>query len=215
MKSSGSIALLSLLILSMILVLPSCRDEDFRVTGAQLKGVASYRLCDDGSLEMAGEYLVLSMTIPADDSYAFHLEDADGLVWEGDLSGEDGVYSSDELTVSSTANLLEVRGVGLIDVEAMYGVGGVLNQKRIHLVIEMEKWDDNKSYDRLGDEALTYDILGVKFQRIVVPVSAGRNLAVVIEAASRNFRLKSMGRDALDELSLRLMEKNRPREIDN
>ena len=85
MKSSGSIALLSLLILSMILVLPSCRDEDFRVTGAQLKGVASYR----------------------HDSYAFHLEDADGLVWEGALSGEDGVYSSDELTVSSTANLLE------------------------------------------------------------------------------------------------------------
>lgn len=107
MKSSGSIALLSLLILSMILVLPSCRDEDFRVTGAQLKGVASYRLCEDGSLEMAGEYLVLSMTIPADDSYAFHLEDADGLVWEGALSGEDGVYSSDELTVSSTASLLE------------------------------------------------------------------------------------------------------------
>lgn len=91
----------------MILVLPSCRDEDFRVTGAQLKGVASYRLCDDGSLEMADEYLVLSMTIPANDSYAFHLEDADGLVWEGDLSGDDGVYSSDELTVSSTASLLE------------------------------------------------------------------------------------------------------------
>lgn len=114
----------------------------------------------------------------------------------------------------TTANLLEVRGVGLIDVEAMYGVGGVLNQKRIHLVIEMEKWDDSKSYDRLGDENLTYDILGVKFQRIVVPVSAGRNLAVVIEAASRNFRLRSMGRDALDELSLRLMEKNRPRDTE-
>lgn len=111
-----------------------------------------------------------------------------------------------------TANLLEVRGVGLINVEAMYGVGGVLNQKRIHLVIEMEKWDDNKVYDRLGDDNLTYDILGVSFQRIVVPVSAGRNLAVVIEAASRNFRLKRMGRDALDELSLRLMEKNRPSE---
>ena len=114
----------------------------------------------------------------------------------------------------TTANMLEVRGVGLIDVEAMYGVGGVLNQKRIHLVIEMEKWDDNKSYDRLGNENLTYDILGITFQRIVVPVSAGRNLAVVIEAASRNFRLKSMGKDALDELSLRLMEKNRPSETD-
>lgn len=110
----------------------------------------------------------------------------------------------------TTANLLEVRGVGLIDVEAMYGVGGVLNQKRIHLVIEMEKWRDDKTYDRLGDERLTYDILGVEFERIVVPVSAGRNLAVVIEAASRNFRLRSMGRDALDELSIRLMEKNRP-----
>ena len=112
------------------------------------------------------------------------------------------------------SNLLEVRGVGLIDVEAMYGVGGVLNQKRIHLVIEMEQWDDSKSYDRLGNENLTYDILGVKFQRVVVPVSAGRNLAVVIEAASRNFRLKSMGRDALDELSYRLMEKNRPEDTD-
>lgn len=110
-----------------------------------------------------------------------------------------------------TANLLEVRGVGLIDVEAMYGVGGVLNQKRIHLVIEMEKWDQEKSYDRLGDESLTYNILGIDFQRIVVPVSAGRNLAVVIEAASRNFRLKCMGRDALDELSARIIEKNRPR----
>ena len=83
-----------------------------------------------------------------------------------------------------------------------------------HLVIEMEQWDDNKSYDRLGNEDLTYDILGVKFQRVVVPVSAGRNLAVVIEAASRNFRLKSMGRDALDELSYRLMEKNRPEDTD-
>ena len=108
------------------------------------------------------------------------------------------------------SNFLEVRGVGLIDVEAMYGVGGVLNQKRIHLVIETEKWDDRKSYDRLGNEDLSYEILGVKFQRIVVPVSAGRNLAVVIEAASRNFRLKTMGKDALQELSNRLMEKNRP-----
>lgn len=111
----------------------------------------------------------------------------------------------------NTANLLEVRGVGLIDVEAMYGVGGVLSQKRVHLVIEMEKWDANKSYDRLGDEKLTFDILGVEFKRIVVPVSAGRNLAVVIEAASRNYRLKSMGRDALDELNARIREKNRPR----
>lgn len=111
----------------------------------------------------------------------------------------------------TTANLLEVRGVGLIDVEAMYGVGGVLTQKRIHLVIQMEKWDDKKTYDRLGDDKLTYEILGVEFQRIVVPVSAGRNLAVVIEAASRNFRLKSMGKDALDELNARMREKNRPR----
>ena len=110
-----------------------------------------------------------------------------------------------------TANLLEVRGVGLIDVEAMYGVGGVLTQKRIHLVIEMERWDSKKTYDRLGDDKLTYDILGVDFERIVVPVTAGRNLAVVIEAASRNFRLKYMGKDALETLSERLREKNRPR----
>ena len=78
----------------------------------------------------------------------------------------------------------------------------------------MEQWEVSKSYDRLGNVNLTYDILGVKFQRVVVPVSAGRNLAVVIEAASRNIRLKSMGWDALDELSYRLMEKNRPEDTD-
>ncbi len=111
-----------------------------------------------------------------------------------------------------TNNLLEVRGVGLINVEAMFGVSGVLNQKRVHLVIEMEKWDPKKSYDRLGNEKLTCTILGMELEKIVIPVSAGRNLAVVIEAASRNFRLKHMGKDALDELYTRLMEKNRPRE---
>ncbi len=105
-------------------------------------------------------------------------------------------------------NFLELRGVGLIDVEAMYGVGSVLCQKKIQLVIEMQRWQQGKAYDRLGDEKLTYDILGKQLPKLIIPVSAGRNLAVVIEAATRNYRLKEMGRDALTLLKNRMNNPN-------
>lgn len=160
MKSSGSIALLSLLILAMILVLPSCRDEDFRVTGAQLKGVTTYRLCEDGSLDMTGEYLVLSMTIPADDSYAFHLEDADGLVWEGDLSGEDGVYSSDGLTVSSTASLLEGEYLYRVINDEGEVESGSLDYHREDLVLEFGQLSATHDLVEVADGWSTRDSHG-------------------------------------------------------
>ena len=164
MKSSGSIALLSLLILAMVLamvlVLPSCRDEDFRVTGAQLKGVSSYRLCEDGSLDMTGEYLVLSMTIPADDSYAFHLEDADGLVWEGDLSGDDGVYSSDGLIVSSTASLLEGEYLYRVINDEGEVESGSLDYHREDLVLEFGQLSATHDLVEVADGWSTRDSNG-------------------------------------------------------
>lgn len=95
---------------------------------------------------------------------------------------------------------MELRGIGIINVKNMYGSGAVMNEKEIELVMEMEHWQRDKEYDRIGGEQNTEEIMGVKIPKLVVPVSAGRNLAILIEVAARNQRLKSMGYDAAQEL---------------
>lgn len=95
---------------------------------------------------------------------------------------------------------MELRGIGIINVKNMYGSGSVLNEKTIELVMEMETWRRDKEYDRIGGEQNTEEILGVKIPKLVIPVSPGRNLAILIEVAARNQRLKSMGYDAAQEL---------------
>ncbi|HHW89964.1 MAG TPA: HPr(Ser) kinase/phosphatase [Clostridiales bacterium] len=101
--------------------------------------------------------------------------------------------------------LMEVRGIGIIDVRNMYGVGAVKLTKVIDMVLELERWDDNKEYDRLGITQ-NIEILGHHLPKILVPVRPGRNLAVILEVAARDHRLKSMGFSALDELNNRLMK---------
>jgi HPr kinase/phosphorylase len=96
--------------------------------------------------------------------------------------------------------LMEIRGIGIIDVRSMYGVGAVMQEKRIELVVELEKWDEHKQYDRLGDSNAKQEILGVELPRIVVPVKPGRNIAIILEVAARNHRQKEMGYDAVKEL---------------
>lgn len=90
-------------------------------------------------------------------------------------------------------NLLEVRGVGIINVEDMYGIGGVLDSKKIDIVVELADWKSN--VDRFGNSQNYEDILGVEIPKLIVPVIAGRNLAIVIEAATKNIRLKRLGKD--------------------
>ena len=85
----------------------------------------------------------------------------------------------------------------------MYGSGSVLDEKNIQLVIELENWQQGKEYDRVGDTASTVEYLGIKVPKLTVPVSPGRNLAIIIEVAARNFRLKSMGYNASEELITR------------
>ena len=101
-------------------------------------------------------------------------------------------------------HFMEIRGIGIIDIKAMYGVGAVINNKPLDLVIQMELWDDNKEYDRLGLDEEYIEILGVKLPKIVLPVRPGRNLAIIVEVAARNFRLKNMGYHAARELDNRL-----------
>ena len=95
---------------------------------------------------------------------------------------------------------MELRGIGIINIKNMYGSGSVLDRKEIELVVELENWDEEKVYDRLGDGSQYETILGVKVPKHTIPVKPGRNLSIIIEVAARNFRLKSMGYDAAQEL---------------
>ncbi|MDR1620387.1 MAG: HPr(Ser) kinase/phosphatase [Clostridiales bacterium] len=105
-----------------------------------------------------------------------------------------------------TRHLMEIRGIGIIDIRYMFGVSAVIVEKSIDLVIEMEMWDEKKSYDRLGLDEQTTELLYVNVPRILVPVRPGRNLAIIVEVAARNYRLKKLGYDAAKEFDRRWME---------
>lgn len=100
-------------------------------------------------------------------------------------------------------NMMEMRGVGLINVELMYGISAVIQSKSIDLVVHLEFWDKNKDYDRLGMDEDRKEILGVGVPLLTVPVHPGRNLAIIMESAARNTRLKQLGYNALNEIQER------------
>jgi HPr kinase/phosphorylase len=103
-------------------------------------------------------------------------------------------------------HFMEIRGIGIIDIRQMYGIGAVLMNKSIDIVIHLELWQENKAYDRLGLVDNYTTIMGVKIPQIVLPVRPGRNLAVVIEVAARNLGLKRLGYSAAAELDRRLRD---------
>jgi HPr kinase/phosphorylase len=96
---------------------------------------------------------------------------------------------------------MELRGIGVINVRHLYGVGAVLPHSSIDLVVVMEHWVDGKAYDRLGLVSETEEILGVKLPRVTIPVTPGRNLAVILELAAMNNRQKKMGYNAAEMLA--------------
>ena len=101
-------------------------------------------------------------------------------------------------------NLMEIRGIGLIDIQAMFGVSAVAASKDIDMVLELEVWDENKVYDRTGLKEDTTEILGVPIVLQRIPVRPGRNLAIVIEVAARNLSLRRMGIVPARDLNRRL-----------
>lgn len=88
---------------------------------------------------------------------------------------------------------MEIRGLGIINVSQLYGVGAIREQKQVQLIVRLEEWDSNKLYDRLGTDQKTTELLGVKIPELEIPVRPGRNLPIIIETAAMNERLKSMG----------------------
>ena len=101
-------------------------------------------------------------------------------------------------------HLLEIRGVGIIDIMTLFGASAVRTFKRISLVIDLELWDADKTYDRLGLEEEKMRIIDTDLTKLTIPVRPGRNLSVIIEVAAMNYRLKRMGVNAAEEFSKRL-----------
>ena len=96
---------------------------------------------------------------------------------------------------------MELRGIGVIDARHIFGVGSIKPESGIDLVVNFELWDDGKAYDRLGLETEYTDILGVNVPMVTIPVRPGRNLAVILELAALNNRLKKMGYNAAQALA--------------
>lgn len=97
-------------------------------------------------------------------------------------------------------HFIELRGVGIVDARQLFGMGAVKMTTKIDLVVELEAWDESKAYERMGLKEESIDILGVEVPLCTVPVSPGRNLAIIIEVAAINNRLKKMGHNSAKEL---------------
>ncbi|MEW6517009.1 MAG: HPr(Ser) kinase/phosphatase [candidate division FCPU426 bacterium] len=100
---------------------------------------------------------------------------------------------------------MEIRGLGIINIKNLFGIGAIRDRKRIELVATIEEWDDKKEYDRLGLDELTYSILEVELPRIIIPVRPGRNLSIIIEVAAMNQRLKKSGHHTAREFNKTLI----------
>lgn len=144
-----------------------------------------------GKSETALELVKRGHRLVADDCVEIRQEDEDTLIG-----------SAPELI----EHLLEIRGLGIINMMTLFGAGAVLPHKRISLVIDLELWDPQKQYDRLGLEEERVKILDTELPKLTIPVRPGRNLAVIVEVAAMNFRLKRMGVNAAEEFSARLSD---------
>ncbi|MFE8696549.1 HPr(Ser) kinase/phosphatase [Cytobacillus sp. FJAT-53684] len=121
------------------------------------------------------------------------------------------IRQEDENTLVGTSpelieHLLEIRGLGIINVMTLFGAGAVRSFKRISIIMDLELWDQNKQYDRLGLDEEKMKIIEMDVPKITIPVRPGRNLAVIIEVAAMNFRLKRMGVNAAEQFSNRLAD---------
>ena len=103
------------------------------------------------------------------------------------------------------AHHMEIRGMGIINITHLFGVGAIRDRKEIQLVVKLEEWDSKKNYDRIGMEEQCMELLGVKVPFLEVPVKPGRNIPIIIETAAMNERLKTMGYNAAKEFNQNIL----------
>jgi HPr kinase/phosphorylase len=123
------------------------------------------------------------------------------------------VKTSDDVIVGRFREVLqhnlEIRGVGVIDVQAIFGIRAIRMQKRVEVEVHLQEWDENADYERLGLERQYTHILGVAIPRVVVPIFPGKNITVIAEVIALDFMLKVYGYDAAQSLNRRIMESMR------
>ena len=103
-------------------------------------------------------------------------------------------------------HLIELRGIGIVDVRRIFGMGAVKETEKIDLIIQLEPWDSQKQYERLGLDDNYYELLGLKKPTVTIPIKPGRNLAIIIEVAAMNNRQRRLGYNAAAELNKRLLD---------
>ena len=124
------------------------------------------------------------------------------------LEGRELMAAAPELT----RNHMEVRGIGIIDVAKVFGVGSIRVEKRLDLVVTLKEWEDVEEVDRIGLDREFYEILGLKVPHVTIPVRPGRDMARLIEVAAMDEKLKDLGQNAAVDFNtrlLRLMEEKR------
>lgn len=132
------------------------------------------------------------------------------------------LYTTDDVRVYGegpdvTQYMLEVRGVGIIDVVNLFGVGSVRDYARIDLIVHLELWDNKTEYDRLVQHMNTQRVFDVDIPSMIVPVSPGRNISIIIETAAMSMRAREMGYNATDRLMENIdkeMKKNKQKKVD-
>jgi HPr kinase/phosphorylase len=118
------------------------------------------------------------------------------------LEGRELMAMAPELT----RNHIEVRGIGIINVAAVFGIGSIRIEKRLDLVVTLKDWQEVESVDRIGLDREFYEVLGLQVPHLTIPVRPGRDMARLIEVAAMDQKLKSLGRDSATEFNARLLE---------
>ena len=182
------------LISKMNAILEYALSEEIRIHGGLLEvfgmGILITGKSSIGKSETALELIARGHRLVADDAVDI-------------MKIDDKLYGQSPKNIR---HFLEIRGIGILDIQRLYGVGAIKRSAEIDFIIELEKWDDDKEYDRLGLDESYKTILGVELPYIVIPVKPGRNIALIVEVAARNIRQKMYGYNAAKELNKRILD---------
>lgn len=182
------------LIAKMNVILEYALSEEIRIHGGLLEvfgmGILIIGKSSIGKSETALELIARGHRLVADDAVDIRKID-------------DKLYGQSPKNIR---HFLEIRGIGILDIQRLYGAGAIKKSTDIDFIIQLEKWNDDKEYDRLGLDETYKSILGVELPHIIVPVKPGRNIALIVEVAARNIRQKMYGYNAAKELNKRIMD---------
>lgn len=197
-SSYGSTRLIS----KMNVILEYALSEEIRIHGGLLEvfgmGILIIGKSSIGKSETALELIARGHRLVADDAVDIRKID-------------DKLYGQSPKNIR---HFLEIRGIGILDIQRLYGAGAIKKSTDIDFIIQLEKWNDDKEYDRLGLDETYKSILGVELPHIIVPVKPGRNIALIVEVAARNIRQKMYGYNAAKELNKRIMDEIKNKKID-